>query len=77
MSGSTKAKLEALADRTDRSKSYLANHAIERYLERELEVVESIHRGLADMEAGRVVSHDQAMAEIDAVIEAAAEQHTQ
>ena len=68
MSPTTKAKLTALADRTDRSKSYLANDAIERYLERELNIVEGIERGLADMEAGRVVSHEQAMKQIRATI---------
>lgn len=69
MSGSTKAKLEALADQTRRSKSFLANDAIERYLARELEIVEGIQRGLADMEAGRVVPHDDAMSRIRATIE--------
>ena len=67
----TKAKLEALADQTRRSKSFLANAAIERYLDRELDIVEGIHRGLAGMEVGRVVSHERALAEIDAAIDAA------
>ena len=66
MSISTKSKLATLAARTDRSKSYLANDAIERYLERELEVVEGIEKGLADMDAGRVVHHDEAMKRIRA-----------
>jgi predicted transcriptional regulator len=39
--------------------------------ERERETIEGIRRALADLEAGRVVSHEEAMAEIDAVIEAA------
>lgn len=66
MPTSTKSKLETLAARTDRSKSYLANDAIERYLERELEIVEGIEKGLADMDAGRVVHHDEAMRRIRA-----------
>jgi predicted transcriptional regulator len=36
-------------------------------------IVEGIKRGLEDMKAGRLVSHEQAMAEIDAVIERAAQ----
>lgn len=34
------------------------------------DIVDGIRRGLADAEAGRVVLHDDAMAEIDAVIDA-------
>jgi len=66
MPASTKSKLAALAARTNRSKSYLVNDAIERYLERELEIVEGIEKGLADMKAGNVVHHDEAMARIRA-----------
>lgn len=73
MSGTTKAKLEALADHTRRSKSFLANDAIERYLAHELEIVEGIQRGLDDMEAGRVVPHDEAMRQIRATIDRAQE----
>ena len=68
MSPATKARLQALADLTDRSKSYLANDAIDRYLTRELAIVEGIEQGLGDMKAGRVVTHDDAMAGIDAAI---------
>ena len=68
----TKAKLGELAGHTRRSKSYLANDAIERYLDRELEIVAGIDRSMADMEAGKVIPHDQVMDDIDATIEAAA-----
>ena len=69
VSPQVKAKLGRLADNTRRSRSYLAAEAIENYVDRELEIVEGIKRGLADAEAGRVVPHDEAMAEIYAVIE--------
>jgi predicted transcriptional regulator len=65
-------RLELLADRTKRSKSFLANEAIGAYLARELEIVEGIHRSLADLRAGRVIPHEEAMRKIDRVIEAAA-----
>ncbi|WP_210246337.1 hypothetical protein [Mesorhizobium sp. WSM4303] len=35
------------------------------------DIIEGIKRSMADASAGRVVSHDDAMAEIDTVIEAA------
>jgi predicted transcriptional regulator len=66
-----KEKLERLARGARRSKSYLAAEAVSTYVERELEIIEGIQRGLADIEAGRVVSHDQAMAEIYAVVDGA------
>ncbi|WP_420963020.1 CopG family ribbon-helix-helix protein [Brucella sp. IR073] len=65
-----KEKLDRIAASTQRSKSFLANEAIEAYVDRELEIIEGIKRGIADMEAGRVVPHDEAMAEIYAAIDA-------
>lgn len=40
-------------------------------VDREPEIIEGIKRGLADVEAGRLVPHDEAMAEVHAAIEAA------
>ncbi len=65
-----KEKLDRIASETQRSKSFLAGEAVAAYVNRELEIIEGIRRGLADAEAGRVVPHDQAMAEIEAVIDA-------
>ncbi len=59
----TKRKLGRLADDTRRSKSYLAAEAVAAYVDRELQIVEGIKRGLADVEAGRVVPHTRVMAE--------------
>ena len=64
-------KLTRLAHGTRRSKSYLAAEAVSAYVERELEIIEGIQQGLTDVEAGRVVSHADAMAEVYAVIDAA------
>ena len=69
VSPQVKAKLGRLADNTRRSRSYLAAEAIENYVDRELEIVEGIKRGLADAKAGRVVPHDQVTAEARAIIE--------
>jgi predicted transcriptional regulator len=66
-----KEKLDRIAADTRRSKSFLAGEAVAAYVDRELEIVEGIKRGMADAEASRVVPHDEAMAEIYAVIDAA------
>lgn len=60
-----KSRLEQLAHETRRSKSFLAADAVSAYVERELEIVEGIKQGIADMEAGNVVDHEHAMAELD------------
>ena len=67
----TKRKLERLATDTRRSKSFLAAEAVSAYVERELAIIDGVQRGLADVEAGRVVPHDAAMDEVQAVIDAA------
>ena len=69
VSSELKAELGQLAIDTKRSKSYLAAEAVAAYVKREREIVEGIKRGLADVEAGRVVSHNEAMNEVYAVID--------
>jgi predicted transcriptional regulator len=64
-------KLDRIAADTQRSKSFLAGEAVAAYVDRELEIIEGIKRAMADAEAGRVVPHEQAMAEVYAIIEAA------
>ena len=66
-----KARLGKLAERTRRTKSFLAGEAIGNYVEREMEIVAGIERGLEDMKAGRVVPHEDVMAGIDATIKKA------
>lgn len=53
------------------SRSRLAAQAVAAFVDRELKVVDGIRRGLADMEAGRVVPHADVMAEGWAMIAAA------
>lgn len=71
VSPEVKRKLDRLASNTRRSRSYLAAEAVSAYVDRELEIIEGIKRGLADVEAGRVVPHDEAMTEVYDVIKAA------
>jgi predicted transcriptional regulator len=66
-----KDRLGMLAERTRRTKSFLAGEAIADYVARELEIVAGIERGLDDRTAGRVVPHEEVMADIAATIEQA------
>ena len=51
-----------MAQDTRRSKSFLAAEAVSAYVESELQIIEGVRRGIRDVEAGRVVPHDEAMA---------------
>ena len=64
-------KLQRLAADTKRSEAAMVREAVADYVQREADIMDAIRRGLADVEAGRVVPHDEAMAEIDAIVAAA------
>jgi len=66
-----KSTLERIAIDTRRSTSFLAAEAVSACVERELQSLDGIKRGLADARLGHVVPHDDAMAEIHPVIDAA------
>ncbi len=63
-----KEKLGQLAQDTRRTKSFLAAEAVEAYVNREMQIIDGIQRGLADMEAGRVTPHDEVIAKADQII---------
>ena len=65
----TKDQLGRLAAGTRRTKSFLAAEAIEAYVKQQLEIVEGIQRGLDDVRAGRLVPHEQAMQQVQDVID--------
>ncbi len=71
LSAEVKARLGRLATDTRRSRSFLAAEAVSAYLDREQAIIEGVKRGLADLEAGRLVSHEAAMAELADEIKAA------
>lgn len=66
-----KERLDRLAADTRRSRSFLAAEAVEAYVAKELAIVDGINEGLADIRNGRTVTHDDAMAELNAAIDAA------
>ena len=71
LSPELKDRLGNLAERTRRTKSFLAGEAIARYVGRELEIVAGIERGLDDMKAGRVVPHEDVVADMEGTIKKA------
>lgn len=56
----TKARLDRLASLTRRSKSYLTNEAVERYLLEEEAFVAAVEEGIAQADAGELVGHEEA-----------------
>jgi predicted transcriptional regulator len=64
-----KDRLDLLAERTRRTRSFLAGQAIADYVAHELAIIEGIQEGLVDVRAGRVTPHDQVMQEVRAIIE--------
>jgi predicted transcriptional regulator len=63
-----KEKLGRLAKDTRRTSSFLAAEAVSDYVDRELEIIEGVKRGLEDVKAGRVVPHEQVVAEAREII---------
>lgn len=59
LDAATKRRLEALAKRSKRSKSFLAAEAIASFVEAEEWQLGEIHAGIADVEAGNVVEHEK------------------
>ena len=55
----TNKRLDALASLTRRSKSFLANDAIERYLQEEEAFVVSVQAGIVDADAGRTMTTEE------------------
>ncbi len=60
LDGRLKAKLEALARSTKRSRSYLASEAIAAYVELNEWQISEIEAGIAELDRGQVVSQEQA-----------------
>jgi RHH-type transcriptional regulator, rel operon repressor / antitoxin RelB len=54
-----KDRLDKLADATARSRSWLAAHALEVYVEDQEWQLATIRKGKKDAQAGRVVSHEK------------------
>lgn len=68
VSPEVKKKLDRIATDTRRSRSFLAGEAVAAYVDRELEIIEGVKRGLADIKTGRVVPHEQVMTEARQIV---------
>ena len=55
----TKERLDALAKRSNRSKSFLAAEAISAFVESEEWQLGEIQNGIDELDSGQTVSHDQ------------------
>lgn len=67
-------KLDWLASATDRSRNYLVNAAIERYLREEAEFVADVEAGRKAFEEGRTIPHEEVFRALRAKINAKREQ---
>ena len=56
----TRARLDRLAELTHRSKSYLTNEAVTRYLAEEEDFINAIEQGIAEADSGETISHSRA-----------------
>ncbi len=68
--GGLKAKLEALARSTKRSRSYLAAEAIAAYVELNEWQIAEIEAGIAELDGGQVISEEQAEKLYDELLKA-------
>ena len=64
-------RLDAIAAATRRTRSFIANEALEAWIARESAIIEDIRVGLEEARAGKVVPHERAMRDLDAAIERA------
>jgi predicted transcriptional regulator len=67
-------RLDAIAAATRRSRSFIANEALEAWISREIDLIEDIRIGLEEGRAGKVVPHERVMRDFDAAIERATHQ---
>ena len=58
LSKDTKSRLEKLAQATGRTKAFLANDAIEKYLEMEAWQISAIQDGLKDVDNNNLIEYD-------------------
>lgn len=61
------ARIDQLAGEMERSRAWVIAKAIERYVDEELEFIEAICEGERDIEEGRFVTHEELVAEIQAM----------
>lgn len=68
-------KLDAVASATRRTRSFIANEALEAWIDREMEIIEDLQVAREEVRAGKGIPHDKAMRQIDMAIERAAKRN--
>ncbi len=63
-------KIDRLADAMDRSRAWIAGAALKRYLQDESRWLADIQAGMAELDRGEGIPHQDVMAEIRAKIDA-------
>ncbi len=73
-SASIAQKVAALAEAMDRSRNWVVEDALKRYLDLQAWQVEGIKAAQRSLEDGEGIPHEQVMAELDAIVEEQSEQ---
>lgn len=68
MSDEVAEKLERIARAMRRDRAALAADVLTRFVDREIRIFEAVQQGLADVDAGRTIPHDEVMDQIEAMI---------
>jgi predicted transcriptional regulator len=64
LDAATEAALDEIAATTKRAKADIVAEALAAFVRDEVEIIAAIKRGMADVAAGRTVSHEDAMARL-------------
>ena len=67
----TLARLDTLAEALNSSRDRLAERALKAFIEEQMRQIEAIREGLASLDAGEIISHEDLMAELRARLEEA------
>ena len=60
-------QVDALAEALDRDRAWVIEQAVKRYLEDEAQFIAAVRAGIADADAGRVISMEEMEARLDAI----------
>ncbi len=64
-------KLDAVAAATRRTRSFIANEALEAWINREMEIIEDLRVGFEEVRTGKGIPHERVMRDIDVAVERA------
>jgi predicted transcriptional regulator len=64
-------KLDAVAAATRRTRSFIANEALEAWIDREIEIIEDLRVGFEEVRSGKGIPHERVMRDIDLAVQRA------